>query len=148
MSLIPAMDKAGLGSTAACSTTNSSPLWPRVPASAINARPSRRWRPSSACSAPAGPETRRPTWTANCRTRGVRRCHRKGRGSGPTLAELYARVALAEGGGTNPQEARRHVRAVLAAVKVGLTGGEYDHIGAQLPADYGDLLATEPVQHH
>jgi uncharacterized protein (DUF2267 family) len=64
------------------------------------------------------------------------------------LAEFYDRVAQAEGEGCTRDEARRHARAVLAALKVSLTGREYDHIAAQLPAEYADLLGTEPVQHH
>ncbi|HEX6403103.1 MAG TPA: DUF2267 domain-containing protein [Pseudonocardiaceae bacterium] len=64
------------------------------------------------------------------------------------LAEFYRRVAEAEGDRCPPQQARRHARAVLAALKVGLTGHEYDHVAAQLPDEYADLLGTEPVQHH
>lgn len=62
------------------------------------------------------------------------------------LTEFYRRVADAERG--TPDQARRHARAVLAALKAGLTGHEYDHLTAQLPADYADLLGTEPVHHH
>jgi uncharacterized protein (DUF2267 family) len=64
------------------------------------------------------------------------------------LAEFYRRVAEAEGDSCTPQQARRHARAVLAALKVGLTGHKYDHLAAQLPDEYADLLGTEPVQHH
>jgi uncharacterized protein (DUF2267 family) len=64
------------------------------------------------------------------------------------LAEFYRRVADAEGGGCRPQHARQHARAVLAALKVALTGHEYDHLASQLPDEYADLLGTEPVQHH
>jgi uncharacterized protein (DUF2267 family) len=64
------------------------------------------------------------------------------------LDEFYRRVAQAEGKGCTPQQARRHARAVLAALKVGLTGHEYDHLASQLPDEYADLLGTEPVQHH
>lgn len=64
------------------------------------------------------------------------------------LAEFYRRVAAAEGDQCTPERARQHARAVLAALKVGLTGHEYDHVASQLPAEYADLLGTEPVQHH
>lgn len=64
------------------------------------------------------------------------------------LAEFYRRVAEAEGDRCTPQQARRHARAVLATLKVGLTGHEFDHVAAQLPDEYADLLGTEPVQHH
>lgn len=64
------------------------------------------------------------------------------------VEEFYRRVAEAQGGNCTEQQARRHARATLAALKVGLTGREYEHIAAQLPPDYADLLGTEPVQHH
>ncbi|TQM01724.1 DUF2267 domain-containing protein [Pseudonocardia kunmingensis] len=64
------------------------------------------------------------------------------------VEEFYRRVAEAEGGSWTPQQARRHARATLAALKAGLTGHEYDHLAAQLPPDYADLLSTESVQHH
>jgi uncharacterized protein (DUF2267 family) len=64
------------------------------------------------------------------------------------MAEFYDRVAVDEGGGCTPEQARQHARAVAAALKVQLTGGEFDQLAAQLPPDYADLLGTEPVQHH
>jgi uncharacterized protein (DUF2267 family) len=64
------------------------------------------------------------------------------------VEEFYRRVAEAEGGQCTQQQARQHARATFAALKVGLTGNEYDHIASQLPADYEDLLGTESVQHH
>lgn len=64
------------------------------------------------------------------------------------VGEFYRRVAEAEGGQCTDQQARQHARATFAALKVGLTGDEYGHMAAQLPADYADLLGTEPVQHH
>jgi uncharacterized protein (DUF2267 family) len=60
--------------------------------------------------------------------------------------EFCRRVAEAEG--CAPQQARQHVRATFAAMKAGLTGHEFDHMAAQLPADYADLVGTEPVQHY
>jgi len=64
------------------------------------------------------------------------------------LADFYQRVAEAEGDECTPAQARQHARAVLAALKVGLTGHQYDHMASQLPAEYADLLGTEPIQHH
>lgn len=64
------------------------------------------------------------------------------------VEEFYRRVAEAEGGNCTERQARQHARATLAAFKAGLTGYEYDHLASQLPADYADLLGTEPVQHH
>ena len=63
------------------------------------------------------------------------------------LEEFYRRVAEEEPGEQSPEAARRHARAVLAALKNSLTGREFDHIASQLPAEYSDLLQTGPVQH-
>jgi uncharacterized protein (DUF2267 family) len=70
----------------------------------------------------------------------------EGSGERFDATEFCRRVAEAEG--TSPQQARQHARATFAALKAGLTGHEYDHMAAQLPPDYADLLGTEPVQHH
>lgn len=64
------------------------------------------------------------------------------------LAEFYQRVADNEGGGCTPQQARQHARAVAAALKVVVTGQEFNQIAAQLPTEYEDLLSSGPVQHH
>lgn len=72
----------------------------------------------------------------------------EGAGERFRIEEFYRRVADAEGGSCTPPQARRHARATLAALKAGLTGHEFDHVAAQLPPDYADLLGTEPVQHH
>lgn len=61
--------------------------------------------------------------------------------------DFYRRVADAEPWESTPQEARRHARAVMAALKQSLTGREFDQISDQLPSDYDDLLGTGPVQH-
>jgi uncharacterized protein (DUF2267 family) len=61
--------------------------------------------------------------------------------------DFYQRVAEAESGEATPEEARRHSRAVMAALKAGLTGREFDHIAEQLSPDYADLLGTGPAQH-
>jgi uncharacterized protein (DUF2267 family) len=64
------------------------------------------------------------------------------------LDEFYQRVAAREGNDCTPQDARRHARATFAALRAGLTPGEYDDLVAQLPDEYGELVGTEPVQHH
>ncbi|MFF0525077.1 DUF2267 domain-containing protein [Actinomadura nitritigenes] len=61
------------------------------------------------------------------------------------LEEFYQRVADNEG--TRPPQARQHARAVVAAVKASVEPGLFEHIMAQLPDDYDDLLGTQPVQH-
>lgn len=60
---------------------------------------------------------------------------------------FYQRVAEAEPWDASPEEARRHARAVMATLKVALTGRELDHVAEQLPPDYADLLGTGPAQH-
>lgn len=60
------------------------------------------------------------------------------------LEEFYQRVSDAEG--CSPEEARRHARAVTAALREAV-GPEYRHLTAQLPDDWGDLLHTDNVQH-
>jgi uncharacterized protein (DUF2267 family) len=35
----------------------------------------------------------------------------------------------------------------VAAIKAAVTPGELEHLVAQLPDDYAELLGTEPVQH-
>jgi uncharacterized protein (DUF2267 family) len=71
----------------------------------------------------------------------------EGPGERIDVEEFYRRVAEAEGGDCTEQQARQHARATLAAFKVALSGREFDHVAAQLPPDYADLLTTEPVQH-
>ncbi len=63
------------------------------------------------------------------------------------LDEFYQRVAATEGRGCTVEQARQHARAVLAAVKAGVTPNEFEHLIDQLPDEYADLLGTEPVQH-
>jgi uncharacterized protein (DUF2267 family) len=58
------------------------------------------------------------------------------------VEEFYHRVARAEGDGADEQKARGHARAVMGALKTGLTAGEYHDLLAQLPDDYGDLVGT------
>lgn len=61
--------------------------------------------------------------------------------------EFYEEVAEDEGLGCSKEQARQHARAVMAALKASLTGGEFDDVAAQLPNDYADLLGIGPVQH-
>lgn len=64
------------------------------------------------------------------------------------LDEFYDRVAAGEGEGTTRTQARRHARAVAAALRTGLSGGQFEDLVTQLPSEYDDLLQTSPVQHH
>lgn len=61
--------------------------------------------------------------------------------------DFYRQVAEAEQRGCTPEEGRQHARAVMAAIKAGVTDGELEGIAAQLPPDYADLLGTGPVLH-
>lgn len=64
------------------------------------------------------------------------------------LDEFYARVARNEGDPTDVRCARRHARAVAAALRTSLGGRQFEHVAVQLPSEYDDLLQTGPVQHH
>ena len=72
----------------------------------------------------------------------------EGRGERFDLAEFYRRVARYEGGTEDERRARRHARAVAAALRTSLGGREFEHVATQLPSEYDDLLQTAPVQHH
>lgn len=61
------------------------------------------------------------------------------------VEEFYQRVARQEG--SDVTEARRHARAVMAALKGAVNGEEFDEVADQLPREYDDLLTTKPVQH-
>ncbi|WP_020500354.1 DUF2267 domain-containing protein [Sciscionella marina] len=62
------------------------------------------------------------------------------------LEEFCRRVGDAEGRGCTQDAAREHARAVVAALKAGVSRGEFDDLIAQLPADYRqDLLTTAPI---
>jgi len=71
----------------------------------------------------------------------------KGAGERFGVDDFYQRVADAEAGDATPEDARRHARAVMAALKAGLAGREFDHIAEQLSPDFSDLLGTGPVHH-
>lgn len=63
------------------------------------------------------------------------------------LDEFYQRVARYEGGPVDERRARRHARAVAAALRTNLGGRQFEHVATQLPSEYDDLLETTPVQH-
>ncbi|QKW36967.1 DUF2267 domain-containing protein [Actinomadura sp. NAK00032] len=69
----------------------------------------------------------------------------EGGGEAFGLEEFYRRVAQKEG--TEQRQARQHARAVIAAVKASVNPGLFEHLVTQLPAEYDDLLGTQPVQH-
>lgn len=61
------------------------------------------------------------------------------------LEEFYRKVAEAEGETSAQGPAREHARAVIAALKSGVSDDEFDDLAAQLPTDYRkDLLSTSP----
>lgn len=61
------------------------------------------------------------------------------------LEEFYRKVAEAEGETSAQGPAREHARAVIAALRSGVSAGEFDDLAAQLPTDYRkDLLSTSP----
>jgi uncharacterized protein (DUF2267 family) len=62
--------------------------------------------------------------------------------------EFYRRVARLEGDACTAPRARRHARAVVAALKASITPAQFEDVAAQLPADYADLLSREPVIHY
>jgi uncharacterized protein (DUF2267 family) len=67
------------------------------------------------------------------------------------VTSFYARVAeaeRAEGREVTDAQARQHARAVAKGLETALSDGEWQNFTSQLPADYADLLGTEPVQKH
>jgi uncharacterized protein (DUF2267 family) len=72
------------------------------------------------------------------------------RGAGERFGvhEFYRRVAQLEGDTCSAAGARRHARAVVAALKVGISPSEFEDVAGQLPADYADLLGRESVIHY
>lgn len=64
------------------------------------------------------------------------------------MEEFYRRVTEDEGRGCTQDAAREHVRAVVAALKSGVTEGEFSDLQSQLSADYEDLLWTAPIKEH
>ncbi|MBX6391065.1 MAG: DUF2267 domain-containing protein [Frankia sp.] len=73
---------------------------------------------------------------------------RSGGGERFGVDEFYRRVAELEGDFCSPQLARRHARAVMAALRASVTPTEFEDVAGQLPADYDDLLSREPVIHY
>jgi uncharacterized protein (DUF2267 family) len=63
------------------------------------------------------------------------------------VEELYRRIAVKEPVHPTPEIARRHARAVVAAIKNSIDRGEFEDIVAQPPDEYVDLLGTGPVVH-
>jgi uncharacterized protein (DUF2267 family) len=69
-----------------------------------------------------------------------------GQGATFGVEEFYRRVAEAEGRGCTADGAREHARAVIAALRTGVSEGEFADLEAQLPNDFRtDLLSTAPV---
>jgi uncharacterized protein (DUF2267 family) len=64
------------------------------------------------------------------------------------LQEFYRRVAELEGDSCTTPKARRHARAVVAALKAGISPAEFEDVAAQLPTEYDDLLSRENVIHY
>lgn len=62
------------------------------------------------------------------------------------LDEFYQRVADEEGHGCSARDARRHARAVTAALRVAV-GPEYVHVVDQMPDGWEDLLHREEGQY-
>jgi uncharacterized protein (DUF2267 family) len=75
----------------------------------------------------------------------VERIREAARGESFDLQEFYRRVAEMEGHGCSNQDARRHAKAVVAAVKSAVAPGEFDDLVSQLPSEYGELVSTGPV---
>ncbi|MDQ0381811.1 DUF2267 domain-containing protein [Amycolatopsis thermophila] len=72
-----------------------------------------------------------------------------GEGARFGVEEFYRRVMDEEGRGCTQDGAREHARAVVAALKAGVSQGEFDDLVQQLPAEYrDDLLSTAPVTEH
>lgn len=72
-----------------------------------------------------------------------------GQGATFGVEEFYRRVADEEGHDCTQDGAREHARAVVAALKAGVTKGEFDDLASQLPDDYReDLLSTAPANEH
>lgn len=66
-----------------------------------------------------------------------------GQGATFGVEEFYRRVAYEEGRGCTADGAREHARAVIAALRGHVSGGEYADFVTQLPDDYRtDLLST------
>ncbi|MFC4857867.1 DUF2267 domain-containing protein [Actinophytocola glycyrrhizae] len=72
-----------------------------------------------------------------------------GHGATFGVEEFYRRIADEEGRGCTPDGAREHARSVVAALKNGVSDGEFADLVAQLPTDYrADVLSTAPADDH
>ncbi|OHV32434.1 MULTISPECIES: DUF2267 domain-containing protein [Pseudofrankia] len=72
----------------------------------------------------------------------------RGAGERFDVQEFYLRVAQLEGDSCTASKARRHARAVVAALKAGISPSEFEDVAGQLPVDYADLLGRESVIHY
>ncbi|MDT3442345.1 MULTISPECIES: DUF2267 domain-containing protein [unclassified Pseudofrankia] len=72
----------------------------------------------------------------------------RGGGERFDVQEFYRRVAQLEGDACTEPKARRHARAVVAALKASVSPSEFEDVAGQLPADYADLLSRESVIHY
>lgn len=69
-----------------------------------------------------------------------------GQGATFGVEEFYRRVAEEEGRGCTADGAREHARAVVAALRAGVSEGEFADLRSQLPDDFhADLLSTAPA---
>ena len=69
-----------------------------------------------------------------------------GRGAEFGVEEFYRRVADEEGRGCTADSAREHARAVVAALRSGVSEGEFADLESRLPNDFrDDLLSTAPL---
>ena len=66
-----------------------------------------------------------------------------GEGERFSLKDFYDHVGQLEG--TEPDDARRHARAVMAGIKAAVEPYEWESMLVQLPAEYSDLVFTDPV---
>jgi uncharacterized protein (DUF2267 family) len=63
-----------------------------------------------------------------------------GPGQSFDLNEFYERVAEREQTGLSPAQAREHAMAVMSTVVDAVTPGQVNHLAAQLPDEYQELL--------
>lgn len=70
-----------------------------------------------------------------------------GRGDPFDLEEFYRLVAVREGDGCTPKQARQHARAVMSVMQAAVSPGEFNDIVQQLPNEYADLFGSAPRLH-
>jgi uncharacterized protein (DUF2267 family) len=64
------------------------------------------------------------------------------------VTTFYRHIAEQEGEGVTEAQARQHARAIAKGLETAISGGEWQHVSQQLPADYADFLGTDSVQNH